>query len=40
LSHTEIANRLGLSVRSVENQIYRSIKYIKEHLGEEYKLAQ
>ncbi len=40
LSHTEIAHRLGLSVRSVENQIYRAIKYIKENLGEEYKLAQ
>lgn len=40
LSHSEIASRLGLSLRSVENQIYRAIKYIKENLGEEYKLVQ
>jgi RNA polymerase sigma-70 factor, ECF subfamily len=40
LSHNEIAVRLGLSVRSVENQIYRAIKYIKENLGEEYIFTQ
>lgn len=40
LSHSEIADRLGLSLRSVENQIYRAIKYIKENLGKEYKLVQ
>jgi RNA polymerase sigma-70 factor (ECF subfamily) len=36
LSHKEIADRLGLSVRSVENQIYRALRYIKENLNEHY----
>jgi RNA polymerase sigma-70 factor, ECF subfamily len=35
LSHFEIAQRLGLSVRSVENQIYRALKYIREKLNKE-----
>ena len=35
LCHAEIAQRLGLSVRSVENQIYRAIKYIREKLNKE-----
>ncbi|MBN2349172.1 MAG: RNA polymerase sigma-70 factor [Bacteroidales bacterium] len=38
LSHIEIANRLGLSVRSVENQIYRALRYIRENLNKEYSL--
>jgi len=39
LSHIEIADRLGISVRSVENQIYRAIRYLKENLNEEYLLT-
>ncbi len=35
LCHAEIAMRLGLSVRSVENQIYRALKYIREKLNRE-----
>ena len=35
LCHAEIAQRLGLSVRSVENQIYRAVKYIREKLNRE-----
>lgn len=35
LSHSEIAHRLGLSVRSVENQIYRALKVIREKLNKE-----
>jgi RNA polymerase sigma-70 factor (ECF subfamily) len=40
LSHAEIAQRLGLSVRSVENQIYRALKYIREKLSKESILAE
>lgn len=36
LSHGEIAQQLGLSVRSVENHIYRSLKFFKENLKEKY----
>jgi RNA polymerase sigma-70 factor (ECF subfamily) len=35
LCHTEIAQRLGISARSVENQIYRALKYLREKLTEE-----
>jgi RNA polymerase sigma-70 factor (ECF subfamily) len=35
-SHDEIAQQLGLSVRSVENQVYRALKFIKANLGEEH----
>jgi len=35
LCHTEIAQQLGLSVRSVENQIYRALVYIRQKLREE-----
>jgi len=35
LSHEEIAKKLELSVRTVENQIYRVIKVIKKHLKSE-----
>jgi RNA polymerase sigma-70 factor, ECF subfamily len=35
LCHAEIAQQLGLSVRSVENQIYRALKYIREKLNKE-----
>ena len=40
LCHAEIAKQLGLSVRSVENQIYRSLKYIREKLNKESILTQ
>jgi RNA polymerase sigma-70 factor (ECF subfamily) len=40
LSPLEIANCLGLSVRSVENQIYRAMKYIKKNLSKEYYLSE
>jgi RNA polymerase sigma-70 factor (ECF subfamily) len=40
LSHLEIAQRLGLSVRSVENQIYRALKYIREKLNKESVLTE
>jgi RNA polymerase sigma-70 factor (ECF subfamily) len=40
LSHAEIAQRLELSVRSVENQIYRALKYIREKLNKESVLTQ
>jgi RNA polymerase sigma-70 factor (ECF subfamily) len=40
LCHAEIAHQLGLSVRSVENQIYRALKYIREKLNKESILAE
>lgn len=38
LSNAEIAQDLSLSVRTVENQIYRASKFIKFHLKDEYPL--
>lgn len=38
LSNAEIAQDLSLSVRTVENQIYRASKFIKLHLKDEYPL--
>lgn len=35
LSHEEIARKFELSVRTVENQIYRVIKVIKKHMKSE-----
>jgi RNA polymerase sigma-70 factor (ECF subfamily) len=32
LSHKEISDQLHLSVRTVENQIYRAVKYIRENI--------
>ena len=39
LSNTEISKQLGLSLRTVENQIYRATKFLKEHLKDEYLLV-
>lgn len=35
LSHDEIARQLGISVRTVESQVYKALKFLKEHLREE-----
>lgn len=35
LSHKEIATRLGISVKTVENQITLALKHIKKKLGKE-----
>lgn len=35
LSHDEIAKKLNISKRTVENNIYRALKFLKKHLGEE-----
>ncbi|MGV8134330.1 MAG: RNA polymerase sigma-70 factor [Mangrovibacterium sp.] len=36
LSHSKIAKDLGLSVRTVENQVYRASRFLKDQLNEEY----
>lgn len=36
LSNAEIAQNLRLSARTVENQIYRAAKFIKQHLNKDY----
>lgn len=36
LTNAEIAENLSLSIRTVENQIYRAAKFIKLHLNEDY----
>lgn len=36
LSNKEIAAKLNLSVRSVENQIYRAIRFIKSNLSKDF----
>ena len=36
LTHEEIARKLGISVRTVENQMYRSIRLIRTILKEKY----
>lgn len=38
LSNAEIAEKLSLSVRTVENQIYRAAKFIKLNLNDSYPL--
>ena len=36
LSNAEIAEKLSLSIRTVENQIYRAAKFIKLHISDDY----
>ena len=36
LTNAEIAEQLNLSIRTVENQIYRAAKFIKLHLNDHY----
>ena len=36
LSNLQIAEKLGLSIRTVENQVYRASKFLKDHLKDEY----
>jgi RNA polymerase sigma-70 factor, ECF subfamily len=36
LSHEEIASRMNISVRTVESQIYKALKFLKQHLKKEY----
>jgi RNA polymerase sigma-70 factor (family 1) len=40
LCHAEISEQLGISVRSVENHIYRALKHIREKLNKESILAE
>ena len=37
-SNTEISEQLGISIRTVENQVYRATKFFKEQLKDEYPL--
>jgi RNA polymerase sigma-70 factor (ECF subfamily) len=39
LSNAEIAESLNLSIRTVENQIYRAAKFIKLHLNDHYPIV-
>lgn len=39
LTNAEIAENLRLSIRTVENQIYRAAKFIKLHLNDDYPLV-
>ncbi len=39
LSNAEIAESLSLSLRTVENQIYRASKFIKLHLNDDYPIV-
>ena len=34
MTHEEIANKLGISLRTVENHIYRALKVIRKKLGD------
>ena len=36
LSNKEIANEMGITVKTVEAQITKALKYIKEYLGDSY----
>ncbi len=39
MPNPKISEKLGLSIRTVENQIYRATKFLKQHLKDEYHLA-
>ncbi len=39
MSHNEIAAKLKISVRTVENQIYRATRLLKDHLKDKFFLA-
>lgn len=39
LSNAEIAENLDISIRTVENQIYRAAKFVKLHLKDDYPLG-
>lgn len=39
ISNAEISEKLGISLRTVENQVYRATKFIKDHLKEDYLLV-
>jgi len=36
LSYQEISSKLNISIRTVENHIFRTLKYLKDHLVKEY----
>ncbi len=38
-SNVEIADNLNISIRTVENQIYRAAKFVKLHLNDDYPLT-
>ena len=35
LSNAEIANRLQISIKTVENQMTQALKFLREHLGQD-----
>lgn len=39
LPNAEIAENLNISIRTVENQIYRACKFVKLHLNDDYPLV-
>ncbi|GAG61690.1 unnamed protein product, partial [marine sediment metagenome] len=39
LTSEEIANRLHISKKTVENQIHKALKFLREHLGKETLLS-
>ncbi|MOA00139.1 RNA polymerase sigma factor [compost metagenome] len=38
LSYDEIAQQLNISKRTVENQVYRAMTFLKEHIDSKYML--
>lgn len=36
LTHEEIAQKLSLSTRTVENQVYRALSFLKQHIDSKY----
>jgi RNA polymerase sigma-70 factor (family 1) len=39
MSHDEIAKQLQLSVRTVESQVYKALKFLKSHLKDDFFLS-